>query len=69
LIFPSEIRGQRNAAQSAKGVKPKMRDCKLRSGVNCRGALKGKKRKTRAGCTQSCETHVSGRLQLLHSDR
>jgi hypothetical protein len=42
VIFPSEIRGERNRMQSAKGRKPKMEERKLKSSVNWQEALKRK---------------------------
>jgi hypothetical protein len=33
MIFPSEIRGSVRESSQPKSVKPKMRECKLRSGV------------------------------------
>jgi hypothetical protein len=39
MMFPSEISGKHNQTQ-LKGVEPKMRERKLRSGVNWQGALK-----------------------------
>jgi hypothetical protein len=41
MVFPSEIRGQCNRRQPAKGIKPKMSGHKLR-GVNWQQALKHK---------------------------
>jgi hypothetical protein len=43
-----------------KGVKLKMRESKLRSGVSWQEGVKAKKHKTRAGCT----TNVKWKLQM-----
>jgi hypothetical protein len=43
MVFPSEIRNQRNRTQPAMVVKPKMRARKIKSGVNWQGALKHKR--------------------------
>jgi len=42
MIFPSEIRLSAIECSRPTGVKPKMSERKLRSGVNWQGALKGK---------------------------
>jgi hypothetical protein len=43
MIFPSEIRGKELTERSKpEGVKPKMRERKLRSDVNWQGSLKQK---------------------------
>jgi hypothetical protein len=41
MMFPSEIMGKRNKMQP-KGVKPKIKERKLRSGVKWQGAFKQK---------------------------
>jgi len=51
MIFPLATRVSITEHSQPKGDEPKMRERKLRSGVNLQGALKQKSFKTRAACT------------------
>ena len=64
MVFPSEINGWRIRKQSARrSVKTKMRERKLRSSVDCQGALKQK------GITHSGVKQGLGVVSNLYSLR
>jgi len=57
MIFPSEIKSERNQKM---GVKSKMRKSKLRRCVNWQGALKEKGRKTNGRKTRTVYIYILG---------